>query len=73
MRIYNGEGKIIDYYTFLTRKDDKEAIDLLQREFEENLESKLKEVRLVPKSVEKYYCPKTGRHKELGIPYSSPP
>ena len=58
---------------FLSRKEDQEVIDILQKEFEENLESKLKGVELIPKSVHKFYDPKTGRHRELGIPYSSPP
>jgi len=71
---YDRRKEINNFYQFLNNPDDKEVIDSLQREFEErNLESKLKEVRLVPESAEKYYCPKTGRHRELGIPYCSPP
>lgn len=72
--MYNGKKEITDFYMFLSREEDKEVVDLLQREFEEkNLERKLKGVELIPKSVHKFYDPITGRHRELGIPYSSPP
>ena len=71
---YERRKEINNFYKFLNNPEDKEVIEFLQREFEEkNLERKLKGVELIPKSVHEFYDPKTGRHKELGIPYSSPP
>lgn len=71
---YERRKEINNFYKFLNNPEDKEVIEFLQREFEEkNLERKLKGVELIPKSVHEFYDPKTGRHRELGIPYSSPP
>ena len=54
-------------------QDILDAVDLVQKEHEKKtLEGRLLKEN-IPLKAQEFYCKYTGRHKELGIPYSSPP
>lgn len=63
------------YQVLTFDKDILDAVDIVEQELHEKLtlEGRLIGVEIVPKEAQKYYCSITGRHKTLGIPYSSPP
>jgi len=54
-------------------QDILDAVDLVQKEHEKKtLEGRLLREN-IPLKAQEFYDKYTGRHKELGIPYSSPP
>jgi len=63
-------GRYIIRSDYLTKKMDEEVIDSLMQE--KTLETKLN-LHQIPRDMHHIYCPLTGRHKKIGIPYSSPP
>ena len=65
-------NKLYNKITLQMEQDINEVVERSETDLKSTLEARLLSEN-IPLKAQEFYCKYTGRHKELGIPYSSPP